>query len=235
MERLMYEKVVLDGDIDARTFLRCLSLREMHVEFAQTRITSLFLIGDLEPSTLFDLLTICKGVTCLALALETDEFVTDGSALWSALDDLPLRSLMLAVTITFTDAITTSPNAFTRITHLDIHDGSLLGKDHKCFDTLTALTHLCAVLDTYNSEPLVIKRFVSNVRLQVLALRAEGPHHRAVEFLEEHELLHDKIVLMPFIIAPWGLLGQGDMLLWQLAEEALKRPIVQTRELLVPI
>lgn len=230
MEHVLYEKVVLDGDDDTKRFLQCLSLRPPHMQFAQAHTTSLFLKGEIEPPRMLELLALCKGVTCLALDLDTDEFSKDGSALWSVLDALPLKYLMLSVNITFTDAITTSPKVFTHITHLDIHDECLLDEDHECFDTLNALTHLCVVLDRDYSKPLVVKRFVSNPRVQVLAFRVESPHSGAVEFLEEHGLLHDKIVLMPFFIAPWGSMGRGDMLLWQVAEEALKHPIPKKRE-----
>lgn len=47
MERLMYKKIILFGQMNVRQFLECVYQCPMHIEFAQQSVTSLFLVGSL--------------------------------------------------------------------------------------------------------------------------------------------------------------------------------------------
>lgn len=225
----MYKNIVLCGETEVKRFLECLHLRPMHVEFAQQYIKSLFLVGSVLKSTVIDILSICDHVTCLALVLSTDEFALDVSSLWRALDALPLKSLLFAVKIDLASSLSTSPPAFQHLTHLDVNDDFILNQPNSGLEGLATLTHLCAVLKT-RADPVAVMRLINNTRLQLLAFRVEVQHIVIQRFLENHGLLDRRIVLMPIEMTNWSLLGQGEMLVWELAGEQLKLPIPKDSE-----
>ncbi|KAG1830496.1 hypothetical protein DFJ58DRAFT_736953 [Suillus subalutaceus] len=228
MERLMYKKIVLDDEHTVKKFLDCLRLRPMHVQFAQQHIRSLFLVGSIQKSTLIKLLSLCNRVTCLGLALSTTEFATDGSPLWLALDALPLKSLVLDMEIDSTSS-TSTINVFKNLTHLDICNDRMLDKPNAGLEALSALTHLCTVLILGKSDPVAVIRLIGNARLQILAFRVRDPHNRVERFMRKHEILDRRIVLLPIDLTYWAQLGQGDMLVWELAEEQVKLSIPENK------
>ncbi|KAG2028720.1 hypothetical protein BDR03DRAFT_882826, partial [Suillus americanus] len=229
LEKLMYKNIVLCGETEVKRFLECLHLRPMHIEFAQQYIKSLFLVGSVPKSTVIDILSICNHVTCLALVLSTDEFALDVSSLWCALDALPLKSLLFAVKIDLASSLSTSPPAFTHLTHLDVNDDFILNQPNSGLEGLATLTHLCAVLKT-RADPVAVMRLINNTRLQLLAFRVDVQHIVIQRFLEKHGLLDRRIVLMPIEMTNWSLLGQGEMLVWELAGELVKLPIPEDSE-----
>lgn len=229
MEKLVYNRILLHGESNVRRFLQCLHQRPLPVEFAQKSVASLFLVGSIEKSSLLDILFLCNRITSIRLVLITDEFATDGSSLWSALDALPLQSFLLVMHVEFTSPICAS-TMFKNLSHLDIHGDHLLDMPHAGLESLEALTHLCVTLIMERADPTAITRLISNARLRLLAFRVDDPHHEVEEFLEEHEISDHRIVLLPETTTLWGELGQGDMLVWELAEDQTKLPIPQNRE-----
>jgi hypothetical protein len=224
MEQLMYKKIILFGDKNVRRFLQCVYQRPMHVQFAQQSVTSLFLVGSLQKSTLMEIISLCNRVTRLVIVSSTDEFKHDGSSLWHALEALPLQSLVIAVDIEFKSSISTS-HMFKNLTHLDINDHRLLTKPHPEVVSLPALTHFCAVLRLFTTDPIALVSLIANARLRVVAFRVEGDHFQVEGFLARNEIQDRRIVLLPINLSSWGELGQGDMLTWELAEERVNLPI----------
>jgi hypothetical protein len=103
MEQLVYKKIVLYREEETRNFLDCLRLCPMHVDFAQKCIKSLYLGGALNVSTVMDILSLCNGITALALFVHTDAFIHNATSLYEALDALPLTSLTLSMATDFTN------------------------------------------------------------------------------------------------------------------------------------
>ncbi|KAG2045837.1 hypothetical protein BDR06DRAFT_900108 [Suillus hirtellus] len=224
MEMLMYKKIVLRGEIKVRQFLHCLYQRPTHAQFAEKFIKSLFLVGSLDMSTLIEILSLCNRVTRLTLLLSTMEFNVDGSELWRSIDVLPLQSLVLALDIKLPPPISTF-NMFHNLSHLDINDKSFLNQNNTELVSFQALTHLSVVFIHHSTDPLAITQILSIQRLRVLAFRVAADHYLVEGFLAYHGIRDGRIVLVPIELSNWGRLGQGDMLIWELAEEQVNTPM----------
>ncbi|KAG1816607.1 hypothetical protein EV424DRAFT_1348127 [Suillus variegatus] len=175
-------------------------------------------------STLIEIISLCNRVTRITLVLSTKEFNVDGSALWHALDALPLQSLVLALDVKLPPPISTF-NMFNNLSHLDVNDKSFLNQPTTELGSFQALTHLSVVFIHERTDPLAITQIISNQRLRVLAFRVEVDHYLVEGFLEHHGIRDGRIVLFPIELNNWGRLGQGDMLMWELAEEQVKLPM----------
>lgn len=217
---------MLEGEDRTTRFLECLRLRPTPGEFAQRYTTSLFLLGDIRTSTMIDLLSLCNRVTCLNLALYATEFTTNAS-LWRTLDALPLKSLGW-----FTDADFISSvgalGVFKNMTHLDIPDE--LVRPNAAIEGLSALTHLCVALTPRRTDPTAVVRLIGNARLRLLACRVKVSHRSVDAFLAKHRIIDRRIVLLPNDLVLWSPLGQGDMLVWKLAEDEVKLGISESSE-----
>jgi hypothetical protein len=142
------------------------------------------------------------------------------------MDNLPLKSLQLAMDINVTLSIGTS-NMFKSLTHFDTHDHRMLHNSPKGLECIDSLTHVCAVLKLGSCDPLRIIRLISNPRIRLLAFRVKDPHGVVEQFLEQHGIVDHRIVLLPVQITNWAMLGQGHMLMWQLAEGLVELPTPQ--------
>lgn len=233
MELCMYKNIVLRGEKNVRRFLDCLYRRPMHTRFAEKFIKSLFLVGSLDMSTLIEIISLSNRVTRITLVLSTKEFNVDGSALWHALDALPLQSLVLALDVKLPPPISTF-NMFNNLSHLDVNDKSFLNQPTTELGSFQALTHLSVVFIHERTDPLAITQIISNQRLRVLAFRVEVDHYLVEGFLEHHGIRDGRIVLFPIELNNWGRLGQGDMLMWELAEEQVKLPMAVYGESFTP-
>ncbi|KAG1784499.1 uncharacterized protein HD556DRAFT_1315014 [Suillus plorans] len=228
MEQLVYKKIVLHGQEDAGRFLECLYRRLLPADFAQRHVKALFLVGSIEPSTVIAILSICSCVTSLRLVLTTNGFATNGSSLWCTLDVLPLRSLVLTIRMRF-ESFLGACHTFTNLSHLELNGNHFLAEPQERLDSIASLTHLCVVLSPHIADPEAVTRLISNPRLQLLAFRVQDRHVDVEEFLEEHGICDDRIVLLPAELPVWGQLGQGDMLIWELAEDLTKSPLPQNQ------
>ncbi|KAG1818613.1 uncharacterized protein BJ212DRAFT_1298683 [Suillus subaureus] len=157
------------------------------------------------------------------------QFLDYGSPLWHALNALPLKSLLLSVEIDFTSS-SGKLNVFQNLTHFNITNDCMLNKPNVALEGLVSLMHLCVVLILGRSDPLAVIHLVSNSHLQLLAFRMKDVHHRVKWFLDEHEVIDHWIVFLPMELGNWAQLGQGDMLIWELAEEQVKLPIPESSE-----
>ncbi|KAG1859396.1 hypothetical protein C8R48DRAFT_774734 [Suillus tomentosus] len=218
IEKLLYEKIVIHGQEDANRFLQCLYQYLMPVEFAQKSVEALFLVGSIEPSTAIEIISLCSGLVSLHLALQNNQFTTDASSLWSTLNGLPLKSLVLTLNMRFEPFLSAS-HTFTHLSHLKVNRNHFLGEPREMLESIQTLTHLCAVLSPHFADPDVIARLISNAHLRLIAFRVQDSHIDVKEFLEENGICNCRIVLLLAKLPVWGELGQGNMLIWELAED----------------
>lgn len=92
-----------------------------------------------------------------------------------AMDNLPLKSLQLAIDIDVTSSMGTS-NMFKSLTHFDTHDHRMLHNSRKGLECINSSMHVCAVLKLESSDPLRIIRLICNLRIRLLEFRVEDPH-----------------------------------------------------------
>ncbi|KAG2045852.1 hypothetical protein BDR06DRAFT_1015242 [Suillus hirtellus] len=229
IEKLLYKKIVIHGQEDANRFLRCLYLRLIPVQFARKSVQALFLVGSIEPSTAIEIISLCGGLISLRLALRNNQFATDVSSLWSTLNGLPLKSLVLTLNMRFEPFLSASPN-FTHLSHLEVNGNHFLGEPREMLESIQTLTHLCAVLSPHFADPDAISRLISNARLRLIAFRVQDSHIDVVEFLEQNGIRDSRIVLLPAKLPVWGELGQGDMLIWELAEDITRAAIPDNQD-----
>ncbi|KAG1836060.1 hypothetical protein C8R48DRAFT_783019 [Suillus tomentosus] len=135
----MYQQIALFDEDNIQQFLACLRLRPMHVEFAQTAITSLYIDGMVNASTVLDILSLCSGVKYLALMVDIYPDIEDHSPIWRALDHLPLASLALYGGVHFINSISTF-RRLKHITHLDLIDSGVVMKSNTGLHSLDNLT-----------------------------------------------------------------------------------------------
>jgi hypothetical protein len=74
---------------------------------------------------------------------------------------------------------------------------------------------------------------IGNPRIRILAFRVDDAHHAVARFLEDNTLLDRRIVLLPIQLTNWAMLGQGEMLMWQLAEGLVKLPMPQNSKTVI--
>ncbi|KAG2081946.1 uncharacterized protein F5147DRAFT_783482 [Suillus discolor] len=226
LEQLVYRKIVLHGEEDARLFLECLYRRPMPVSFALQSVKALSLSGSIQSSTVIEIISICRSVTSLRLILTTNEYANNGSVLWRALDGLPLQALVLTIRMQFPSFLS-EYHTFRNLSHLELNGNHFLAEPQEELEFFESLTHICVVLNPHIADPQAVILLISNAQLQLLAFRVEDGHNAVDEFLEEHGICDHRIVLLPFQLPVWGELGQGDMLMWELAEDRTKIPVPQ--------
>ncbi|KAG2108237.1 uncharacterized protein F5147DRAFT_652957 [Suillus discolor] len=176
-----------------------------------------------DESTLIDLLGLCRGITCLSVAVNTDEFSEDPSRLLWALNTLPLKSLTMLMEVNCLSAIKTS-HTFHNLMHLDINDQLLMTEPYTGLEDLRLVTHIIVVLAMGQSMVESVKHLLSNVTLRVLGLRVRDTHKPVTMWLDKYGINNRRAVLFPTQWTSWAKLGQGDMLIWEMAEERIKLP-----------
>ncbi|KAG0692115.1 hypothetical protein DFH29DRAFT_1009365 [Suillus ampliporus] len=208
-ERLLYGRIVIVGERKASQFLRCLRLRQMHEEFARTSINAMFLNGDIQGVTVIEILSLCTGISNLALTSNGGPVLKNLSFLQPVLDALPLTALQLQIGVTLTDSSIANVNVFSRLTHLDIDDHDFL--QHLRIESFPQLTHLALWGDLIRRENKMassIQRLLNHPTMQnsLTTMRFNDP----------------RIVIGPEKIYLWDYLGRGYMLLWEIAEAKAK-------------
>ncbi|KAG1720418.1 uncharacterized protein EDB91DRAFT_1257007 [Suillus paluster] len=194
----------------------------MHEEFARTSINAMFLHGDIQGTTMIEILSLCTGISNLALASNTDPVHKNLSFLQPVLDALPLTALHLQIGFTLTDSSIANVNVFSRLTHLDIDDHDFF--QHVRIESFPRLTHLALWGDLIRRENKMassIQRLLNHPTMQVILLRSDD-HGRLADFLEEHAFNDPRIVIGPEKQYSWDFLGRGYMLLWEIAEAKAK-------------
>jgi hypothetical protein len=185
-------------------------------------IKSMSLSGDMDGTTIVEILSLCTGINNLALLCECDEFSKDKAPVLQALDALPLKVLSLQIDFRLSRSSITSVTVIARLTHLEIDDNNMLS--HLDMESLPRLTHLALWGTTYDPAgnlPSLVKRLLSHPTLQILIFRTNR-HKQFVRFLELHKLSDPRIIIAPQQVYLWDDLGRASMLLWEIAEEKAK-------------
>ncbi|KAG1720975.1 uncharacterized protein EDB91DRAFT_1088616 [Suillus paluster] len=218
-EKQLYERVLLRDEETASLFVQCLRRRDMHEEFAKTSVKSLSLSGDVQVSTIIDILCLCTGINHLSLIPDHDDFQSDIAPLLQLLDTLPLKVLSLQVAVQLTSPSISNVTFFAKLTHLEIDPSDMLQHaDMACFPQLTHLSLWSSFHHPRDRIPSLVKRILCHPTLQVLIFRVTY-HRNLAKFLDDNMLNDPRIVLAPPKVYLWDDLGRSSMLLWELAEE----------------
>jgi hypothetical protein len=223
-ERQLYRNVVLHDQDKASLFLQCIRLRDDYQDFVMTSIKSISLSGDINGTTIVEILSLCTGINTLAILCDSEEFqMYDKEPILQALDALPLNVLSLQMDLRLIRYYIPSVTVvMSRLTHLEIDDNRMLSSVDMKF--LPRLTHLALVGTTYDPSdnlPSLVKRLLSHPTLQILIF-CTNQHSEFSNFLDIHKLHDPRMILAPRRQYSWDDLGRASMLFWEIAEDVAK-------------
>ncbi|KAG2360976.1 hypothetical protein BDR07DRAFT_1377593 [Suillus spraguei] len=187
------------------------------------------LSGEIDGTTIIELLSLCTGINNLVLLCESNYFEKDTAPLLQVLDTLPLDILSLQMDVSLTPSSIANTNVFARLTHLEITEEGIF--KHLKMNAFPRLTHLAlwgGPLRNQNGLKL-IKHILSHATLQLLLLHVR-PHRQLAKFLDINNIDDPRIVLAPCEIYVWDSLGRASMLLWELADEKVKLRVPNHRK-----
>ncbi|KAG1825324.1 hypothetical protein DFJ58DRAFT_849574 [Suillus subalutaceus] len=221
-EKLLYEKVVLVDDETASSFLQCLRRRHMPEKFAQASIKAISLSNGVQFRTGIEILSLCTSINTLAIIPDDECFHDNVAHLLQVMDALPLQVLSLQICVHLTSSLISGVTFFAKLTHLEVDACRMLcDVDLKYLPQLTHLAIWNEMMDDRAAS--LTKRLLSHPTLEVLIFRVDY-HRDFVSFLDRHMLHDPRIVLVPSRVYAWDDLGRASMLLWELADEAVKLP-----------
>ena len=126
-EPILYEKVMLGSESEARRFMTCLCQRQSPHSFAQAAVKRLCMFGNMTPTIALEILEHCTGITTLAIWIQSA--FADSAQMQEYVDALPF-SMELSLNMSSIFCLTTPSFAMLdiaqRITHLEILDGWIL-------------------------------------------------------------------------------------------------------------
>ncbi|KAG1787336.1 uncharacterized protein HD556DRAFT_1246902, partial [Suillus plorans] len=225
IETLLYGKIVLSGESSAMSFLSSLRIRcQRCSDFPRRVVKSLCIEGDVLLSTAAEILSLCSGTTNLALWIAPSDFNGMTNPLLQPLNNLPLMSLSLSISLIFrhTEFVSLSAfKAFSTVTHLEILNGWVLWNSTIGLEYLDGLTHLCLHIHTRRTKPELIASLLAPSHLQILVFRVSEDINAVQTFLEFHSLSDSRIVLVSQVPTAWGEFGGGDMSLWKGADQVV--------------
>jgi hypothetical protein len=220
---LLYRKIVLSNESTAISFLSSLRIRHRRCsDFARGVVKSLCIEGDVLLSTAVEILSLCSGTTNLALWITPSDFNGTTNPLLQPLNNLPLMSLSLSISLVFrhTEFVSLSAfKAFSTVTHLEILNGWVLWNSTIGLEYLDGLTHLCLHIHTRRTKPELVMSLLAPSHLQVLVLCISEDINVVQTFLELNSLSNYRIVLVSQVPTAWGEFGGGDMSLWKGADQ----------------
>jgi hypothetical protein len=208
-------------------FLSSVRLRPQHHDFAKGAVESICIKGDVRLSTAAEILSLCRGITNLALWVAPSDLDFHGgqNPLSRPLEALPLLSLSLSISLVFCHSSYPSLSAlkvFATLTHLEILNCWVLWGSTVGLECLHGLTHLCLHVHTRRTKPALVMPLLSHLHLQVLVFRVSESFSLVQRFLEDAHLSDTRIVLKTQALTAWGDLGSKDMSLWKDAEQIVK-------------
>ncbi|KAG1886469.1 hypothetical protein F4604DRAFT_1675383 [Suillus subluteus] len=223
-EKLLYEKILLFDEEIATLFLQCMRRRHTPHAFAQTSIKAISLSDDVQFETAVEILSLCTGMNTLTIIPDEQDFHDKVTYLLQLMGTLPLTVLSLQVNVHPTSSLISDVAFFAKLTHLEIDRcGMLCDVDLQYFPRLTHLAIWSTFSEPDRRAPSLIKRLLSHPTLQVFIIRVDY-HRNFANFLDRHMLHDPRIVLAPSRVYLWDDLGRASMLLWELADEAVKLP-----------
>ncbi|KAG1907712.1 uncharacterized protein F5891DRAFT_1180740 [Suillus fuscotomentosus] len=225
IESLLYRKIVLSNENIAISFLSSLRIRcQRSGDFARGIVKSLCIEGDVLLSTAAEILSLCSGATNLALWIAPSDFNGTTNPLLQPLNNLPLMSLSLSISLIFryTKFVSLGAfKAFSTVTHLEILNGWVLWNSTIGLEYLDGLTHLCLHIHTQRTKPDLVVSLLARSHLQVLVFRISEDINAVQTFLEFNSLSDSRIVLVSQVPTAWGEFGGGDMSLWKDADQVV--------------
>lgn len=189
-----------------------------------TSIKSISLSGDINGTTIVEILSLCTGINTFSICCNSEEFQTfDEKPILQALDALPLNVLSLKVGLRLTRYyIPSVTSVMSRLTHLEIDDNRMLSSiDMKYLPRLTHLALVGTTWDPQDNLPSLVKRLLSHPTLLILIF-CTSEHGKFAKFLDIHKLHDPRMILAPKKHYLWDDLGRASMLFWEIAEETAK-------------
>ncbi|KAG2159781.1 ABC transporter transmembrane region-domain-containing protein [Suillus bovinus] len=174
-----------------------------YCDFTRGAVQSLCIEGDVLLSTAADILSLCSGTTNLALWIAPSDFNETTNPLLRPLNDLPLTSLLLSISLIF---------HYTQFVSLSTF---------KAFSTVTCLEILNAwvLWNSTRTKPELVASVLTLSHLQVVVFRISEDIEAVQTFLESNSLSDSHIVLASQIPTAWGEFGGDDMSLWKGADQ----------------
>jgi len=243
-EPILYEKVILGSESEARRFMICLRRRESPHSFARTAVKRLCMFGDMMPTIALEILEHCTGITALAIWIQS---AFAGSArMQEYVDSLSLLTeLSLNMSSMF---FSTAPSFATldvahRITHLEILDGWVLWTSTVGIEEMTRLTHLALDLHLWYSCVEHIQRILHRCSaLKVVLLQTYSSRSEVNTWLESRSIHDIRIVWTDNSTwINWDILGLdeescnlwdygGEIVAWQRQNDGTYREHIQDEE-----
>jgi len=225
MDTLLYQKVVLSNEITANRFLSSMRLRPSSL--SKGVVQSLCIEGDVLLTTAADILSLCRSTKNLALWIPPSDLAGEHSPLLHSLNALPLTSLSFSISHVFDHppliSLSTIP-VFSKLSHLEIHNGWVLWSSTVGLEHLQQLTHLCLHVHTRRTKPTLVMSLLRNLQLQVLVFRTSEDLKTVQGFLEHTGLIDPCIVLVNYALVDLNDFRSGDITsLWQNAEQIVKQ------------
>ncbi|KAG2105172.1 hypothetical protein BD769DRAFT_1393331 [Suillus cothurnatus] len=185
-----------------------------HCDFARGAVQSLCIEGDILPSTAAEILSLCSGITNLALWIAPSDFKNGTTnPLLQPLNDLPLMSLSLSISLIFRDTHLVSLSAFKAfgtLTHLEILNGWVLWNSTR-------------------TKPKLVAFLLTLSHLRVIVFHISEDIDAVQTFLESNFLNDSRIVLVSQKPTAWDEFGGGDMFLWKAADQVVDRRYTSTQ------
>ncbi|KAG1869314.1 hypothetical protein C8R48DRAFT_771463 [Suillus tomentosus] len=224
-EGLLYRKIVLPNETIAISFLSSLRIRSQRCsDFARGAVQSLCIEGNVLLGTAADILSLCSGTTNLALWIAPSDFDGTTNPLLRPLNDLPLTSLSLSISliVRHTQFVSLSAfKAFSTVTRLEILNAWVLWNSTIGLEYLHGLTHLCLYIHTRRTKPELVASLLASSHLQVVGFRISEDINTVQSFLESNSLSDSRIVLASQVPIAWGEFGGDDMSLWKGADQVV--------------
>ncbi|KAG0692116.1 hypothetical protein DFH29DRAFT_1009367 [Suillus ampliporus] len=213
-ERLLYERVVLHGDVAVAHFLSCHALRSPGARLPHESTKSLHLSGPIPPAHVIKVISACPGVRNLVQWIDAN-------------------GLMMHQHITphnpFQPYGEEGSHIFHSLTHLDLNNCAVLDRSTLGLEHLVGLTHLSLPIDARRTSIKMLRRILRLPNLKVLVLRVNEARGRRIEqFLQSNHITDSRIVLADGMIPQWGSMGRGDMAFWDEALKVVQSPHVNT-------
>ncbi|KAG2108268.1 uncharacterized protein F5147DRAFT_652984 [Suillus discolor] len=187
-QKQLYEKVVLPDEDNASSFLQCLRHRKMHQEFSKMSIKALSLLGDIQRTTIMEILSLCTGINNLTLQSNNNDDDDDIAPLLQVLNYLPLMVLSLQIEVPLTSTSISNVTIFTKLTCLKIDDADMLQHlEMECFPQLTHPSLWGSLFHPGVNVPSLVNRLLSHPTLWVLIFCVDCHQHFAT-FLDYHRI-----------------------------------------------
>ena len=243
-EPILYKKVMLGSESEARRFMTCLRQRQSPHSFAQAAVKRLCMFSNTTPTIALEILEHCMGITTLAIWIQSA--FADSARMQEYVDALPfLMELSLNMSSIF---CSTTPSFATldiahRITRLEILDRWILWTSTVGIEEMIWLTHLVFNLHLWHSCAQHIQRILHRCStLKVILLQAYNSQNEVNTWLETRGI-HDIWIVWTdnSVWINWDILGLdeepcnlwdyvGEIVAWWRQNDSMYQDHIQDEE-----